>query len=56
MLKVLKGKKTKLILYVYDSFMLDWDEDEKDVLEDIKNIFIKRGLRIKTKQGYNYNF
>ena len=55
-LKVLKGKKTKLVLYVYDSFTIDWDESEVDVLENIKNIFTKRGLHIKTKQGYNYNF
>lgn len=55
-LKVLKGKKTKLVLYVFDSFVIDWDENETDVLENIKNIFTKRGLHIKTKQGYNYNF
>ena len=55
-LKILKGKKTKLVLYVFDSFTIDWDENEVDVLEDINNIFAERGLDIKTKQGYNYSF
>jgi len=55
-LKIIKGKKTKLVLYVYDSFVLDWDEDEEDVLEQIRSIFIKRGLQFKTKQGFTYDF
>jgi hypothetical protein len=55
-LKILKGKKTKLVLYVYDSFVLDWDEDGNDTLEQIKNIFAKRNLQFKIKQGFTYNF
>jgi hypothetical protein len=52
--KVLKGKKTKLILYVYDSFLFDWVDSEKEVLQDILEIFNKYGLKIKVKQGSNY--
>jgi hypothetical protein len=54
-LKVLKGKNTKLILYVYDSFLFDVDREEKDVLSKIYNIFIKYGLKVKFKKGVNYN-
>ena len=36
--KILAGKNTKIVLYTYDSFLLDWDEDEEEELEQIKNI------------------
>ncbi len=55
-IQVLRGKKTKLILYTYDSFTFDWDEEETKVIEDIENIFKKYKLNIKTKQGYDYDF
>lgn len=54
--KILRGKNTKLVLYVYDSFLLDVDENEKDVLEEIQQIFKNRNLQIKTKTGKDYNF
>ncbi len=55
-IQVLRGKKTKLVLYTYDSFLLDWDEEETNELEDIKNIFKKYKFNIKVKQGYDYDF
>jgi len=55
-IQVLRGKKTKLILYTYDSFTFDWDEEETRVIEDIENIFKKYKLNIKIKQGYDYDF
>ena len=54
--KLLRGKNTKLVLYVYDSFLLDYDENEKDVLEKIKQVFEKKKLNIKIKEGKNYDF
>ena len=54
--KLLRGKKTKLVLYVYDSFLLDYDENETEVLEQIKEIFKQRNLQIKTKTGADYSF
>lgn len=54
-IKILRGKKTKLVLYTYDSFLLDYDNDEEKVLKDIKNIFKKYQLNIKQKEGNNYN-
>jgi hypothetical protein len=53
---LLKGKKTKLVLYTYDSFLFDWDEEEINLMENIKQIFKKYELNIKTKQGYDYDF
>ena len=53
---VLKGKNTKLVLYTYDSFLFDVDDSEKEVLEQIKEVFNKLKLQIKSKHGYNYDF
>ena len=56
MIKILKGKNTKLVLYTYDSFTLDVDEKEADIIEQIKQIFIKYKLNTKIKTGINYEF
>jgi hypothetical protein len=53
--KILRGKNTKLVLYVYDSFLFDWDKNETEVIEQIKQLFNKYKLQIKTKKGTNYN-
>ena len=53
--KILRGKNTKLVLYVYDSFLFDVDESEMDVIEQIKQVFKNKKLQIKVKQGKNYN-
>jgi len=55
-LKVLRGKKTKLILYTYDSFLFDFSKDEQDVMDNIRDVFNKYKLNIKIKQGYDYDF
>lgn len=54
--KILAGKNTKIVLYTYDSFLLDWDEDEEQELEQIKNIFTEFKLHIKINRGRNYDF
>jgi hypothetical protein len=54
MLRILMGKNTKLVLYTYDSFMLDVDNKEIEILEDIRDIFKKYKLNIKEKSGANY--
>jgi hypothetical protein len=53
--KILKGKNTKLVLYVYDSFLFDYDKDEPDVMLEILGIFNKYNLQVKTKDGKNYH-
>ena len=54
--KILTGKHTKIVLYTYDSFLLDWDEDEEQELEQIKNIFKEMKLSIKINGGADYDF
>lgn len=52
----LRGCKTKLVLYTYDSFLFDFDENETEVLEKIRKVFQKYKLNIKEIEGYDYNF
>jgi len=54
--KLLKGRNTKLVLYTYDSFLLDVDNSELEVLEQIKEVFYKLKLQLKEKNGINYDF
>lgn len=51
-LDYLKDKKTKLILYTYDAFLLDFDEEEKDIIEKIKEII---SYPVTIKQGKSYH-
>jgi hypothetical protein len=53
--KLLRGKNTKLVLYTYDSFLLDYDESE-NLLKDIEDIFKSKKLQIKIKHGTSYDF
>ena len=52
----LKGRKTKLVLYTYDSFLFDFDNSEKDLIENIKQIINNNKLQIKESYGNTYNF
>jgi hypothetical protein len=54
--KILKGKNTKLVLYTYDSFLFDFDLNEKDIKNSIVNVFHQQSLNFKIKSGSNYNF
>lgn len=56
MMRIFTNKNTKLVLYTYDSFLLDVDETETEVLEEIKQIFKKYKLNTKEKTGYDYDF
>ena len=56
MFKLLKGKKTKLILYTYDSFLFDVYKEEKEVLTQIKQLFFDWKLKIKISYGDTYDF
>jgi hypothetical protein len=55
MLKILRGKNTKLILFTYDAFLLDLDDDEEDLIDKILEIFKTYKFDVKIKTGYNYN-
>lgn len=53
-IKLLKNKNTKIVLYTYDSILLDYDTND-NALEEIKEVFKKYNLKIKLTQGINYN-
>ena len=55
-IKLLRNKKTKIVLYTYDSFLFDLDKEEEDVLGEIKELFNKNKLQIKICYGNDYNF
>lgn len=54
--KLLKGKNTKLILYTYDSFLLDLDKSEKQVIKEMIKIFKNKKLQVKYSYGNTYDF
>jgi len=53
--KILKDKKTKLVLYNYDSFLFDFHKSEKYLIDELKMLFKEFGLRIKLSYGSNYS-
>jgi hypothetical protein len=55
-IKLLRGKNTKIVLYTYDSFLLDLDKTEKDIFKEIQNVFKKYKLQTKMSYGDNYDF
>lgn len=55
-IKLLRKKKTKLVLYTYDSFLFDLDNKEEELVEEVLKIFKKFKLQVKLNYGTNYNF
>ena len=55
-IKILKNKQTKLILYTYDAFLLDVHKGEKEEIKLILNVFNKHKLKVKIKHGDSYDF
>ena len=54
--KLLRGKNTKLVLSVYDSFLFDVDESETETMSQILDVFKQCNLTVKAKAGNTYNF
>ena len=54
-IRLLKNNKTRIIHYTYDSFLLDVDKSEKDVIKSVMGIFKDYGFNIKVEAGPNYN-
>lgn len=51
----LQSKKTRIVLYVYDSFLLDFNrEDGLDTIKGIQKIINKSGFNTSVKIGKNY--
>jgi len=55
--KYLATKKSSIILYTYDSVLIDYSrEDGKETLKEIKHILESSfGFKVKAKYGTNYN-
>ena len=53
--RLLNGKKTKLVLYTYDSFLFDLDETE-NLIDEINKIFENLKLHTKISYGSSYDF
>lgn len=55
--ELFKDKKSKVILVVYDSVLVDYSaEDGVGFLKQIKNTLEEGGYRVKARKGSNYSF
>lgn len=55
MMEWLDGKKSKMILYTYDAFLIDTHPSEREsILEGIRGIMEKGGFPVKGYEGKNY--
>jgi hypothetical protein len=48
----LEGKKTKLVLYTYDAFLFDYNNEDKGLIQEIINMV---GYPVSVKQGKTYH-
>jgi len=56
-LKYLENKQSCIILYTYDSILIDYStEDGIQTVKDIKNILESTGYKTKMTKGINYDF
>jgi hypothetical protein len=55
-LRLLRGKNTKIVLYTYDSFLFDLDKSERNTFKEILEIFKKYKLQTKMNYGTDYDF
>jgi len=56
-LQYLKDKKTKVLLITYDSFLLEWnEEDGEEVLKGVQSIMEKGGFPVHVKVSEDLNF
>lgn len=55
--EILKGRKSKVVLVVYDSILVDFaKEDGRETLDNIKNTLQEGGYLVKGQSGKNYDF
>jgi hypothetical protein len=53
---LMRGWKSKPILYTYDAFLIDTDPMERErVLSEVKNLLERGGFPVRTYEGNNYN-
>ena len=54
-IKLLKHSKTRIVHYTYDSFLLDVNKSEKDLIKSILDVFKEYNFNVKVEAGNNYN-
>ena len=54
-INILKHCKTRIIHYTYDSFLLDVDQKEQDVVQSIIDVFGEYKFNVKIEAGPHYN-
>lgn len=52
---LLQGKKSKVVLVVYDSILVDYCAED-GLLKQIKEVLEEGGYKVKAQKGYNYGF
>jgi hypothetical protein len=52
---ILNGGKSKIVLYVYDAFLIDTAKEDKERIRAILDVFKQAKLKIKTSYGSDYN-
>ena len=53
--RILRGKESKIVLYTYDSILIDYKEGE-NIIEEIQQIFKNYQLNTSKTKGYDYDF
>lgn len=54
---LLKNKKSKVVLVVYDSILVDFNKlDGRETLDSIKQVLEEDGYKVKVRVGSNYSF
>jgi hypothetical protein len=53
-LKYLENKQSNLVLYVYDSYLIDLSKNEQYIIEDIIYIIKQKGYNVNVKMGKDY--
>ena len=55
--ELFKDKKSKVVLVVYDSILIDYSTDDpKGFLGEIKAVLEEDGYKVKAYKGFNYSF
>jgi hypothetical protein len=56
LIKWLDGRRSKLILYTYDAFLIDCHSQERnDIIKDITSILERGNFPVRAYEGSNYN-
>jgi len=54
-LYIINNSETKLVLYVYDAFVLDIAKEDRDEIKKVLEVFETRGFLYKIKKGLDYD-